>query len=130
VLQVACLGLWAYGLHLLGSPSNGSATRPAVGIALLVAGTLVGALIFRFPIGWTLTYKGHQLRFHNHPIRGERLYIDGVLADRGRLALNVTTRGTIQSGAGAGERITAHSRAGLTSFSCLMIAESFVTGGP
>jgi serine/threonine protein kinase len=45
-----------------------------------------------------------------HEIFGERLHIDDTLVDRGRVGFGVTMRGTIESGAGAGERITARSR--------------------
>ena len=95
------------------------------GTALIVAGGLLAMLVFRYPIGWTVSYKGHRIRFFNHPILGERLYIDDQLADRGRLGFNVTMRGTIESGAGAGERITAQSRCTFVAVSCRIVAESF-----
>ena len=57
---------------------------------------------------------GHKIRFSNHPIFGERLHIDDTLVDRGRVGFGVTMRGTIESGAGAGERITARSRCTFT----------------
>jgi hypothetical protein len=72
-----------------------------------------------------VAYKGHRVLFKIHPIWGERLYIDGVLVDRGRPGVHITLRGTIETGEGAGERITARSRAGLFSVSCRLVAESF-----
>ena len=68
----------------------------------------------RYPVGWTVAHKGHKIRFSNHPIFGERLHIDDTLVDRGRVGFGVTMRGTIESGAGAGERITARSRCTFT----------------
>ena len=69
-----------------------------VGAALVAAGVLLALLVFRYPIGWTVLYKGHRIRFYNHPVFGERLYIDDHLADRGRIGFNVTMRGTIERG--------------------------------
>jgi len=97
----------------------------ATGTVLVVAGLALGVMLFRFPIGWTVAYKGHRIRFYNHPIWGERLYIDNRLADRGRIGFNVTMRGTIESGAGAGERITAVSRCTFLVVQCRIVVESF-----
>jgi hypothetical protein len=94
-------------------------------ILLMGACLLLVAVELKYPLGWTASYKGHQIRFYNHPIFGERLYIDGVLADRGRIGISITLRGTIESGAGAGERITAEVRAALPKLSCRIVAESF-----
>ena len=87
-------------------------------------GMTIAAL--RYPVGWTITYKGHRIRFNVHPVMGERLYIDDTLVDRGRVGFGVTMRGTIESGAGAGERITARSRCTFTRVACTIVAESFV----
>jgi len=108
----------------------GALTRPAVAstaIAILLF-TLLAILVFieiRFPLGWTVAYKGHRIRFHNHALFGERLYLDDVMTDRGRVGFNVTLRGTIESGAGAGERITAHVTSQFTQIKCRIVAESF-----
>ena len=72
-----------------------------------------------------MTYKGHRIRFTNHPVFGERLYIDDTLADRGRFGFEATLRGTIEQGRGAGERITAQIRATFTRLACRIVAESF-----
>jgi len=66
--------------------------------------------------------------FRNHPIFGEQLYVDDQLVDRGRFGRSVTLRGTIERGAGAGERITAHVRSAASCLSCRIVAESFTTG--
>ena len=97
----------------------------ATGLAILAVAAVLAAIPFLYPVGWTVTYKGHRVRFANHPIWGERLYIDDTLADRGRLGMNVTMRGTIERGAGAGERITAQSKCTFVKVSCRIAAESF-----
>jgi hypothetical protein len=105
---IRAMGVWHIGLLL-----------PMAGCVAFVVGYL------RYQLQWEVTYKGHAVLFMIHPIWGERLYIDGVLVDRGRPGIHITLRGTIESGEGAGERITARSRAGLFSVSCRIVAESF-----
>jgi hypothetical protein len=58
--------------------------------------------------------------------RREHLYIDGTLADRGRFGFDITMRGTVESGAAAGERITAHATCSLHRIGCRIVAERFV----
>ena len=89
-----------------------------LGAAFVLASLAMAVAVLRRPLGWTVSYKGHQIRFFNHPIFGERLYIDGVLVDSGRVGFNVTLRGTIESGAGAGERITAEVRCSFVRLEC------------
>ena len=100
------------------------------GSAVATAGGLVLAAALRFSLKWAVTYKGHRIAFHNHPVWGERLYIDNVLVDRGRPGVHIRLRGTIESGHGSGERITSESRAALLSFSCRIVAETFLPGPP
>jgi len=92
-------------------------------VALVGVGLLL--LVLRFPLQWEVRYKGHRIRFQNHPLFGERLYIDEALADRGRIGVHITLHGTIEAGDGAGERITAQSTAGFFTFGCRIVAESF-----
>jgi hypothetical protein len=126
VLQVFTQGgvpaLTIVGLGLLFSPGGG----PLVGVLLLAAALTLAVIEMRWPLGWTVEYKGHRIRFYNHPIVGERLMIDGKLVDRGRFGLTVTLRGTIERGAGAGERITAHVSGNLARMAVSIVAESFV----
>jgi len=96
-----------------------------VGVVFLAACLVLVANELRNPLGWEVTYKGHRIAFKNHALFGERLYIDGALADRGRFGFDVTLRGTIEQGRGAGERITAHVRATFTRLACRIVAESF-----
>jgi len=94
-------------------------------IAAAVAAVVVLVLERQVPLGWAVQYKGHSIAVQNHVLFGERLLIDGTIVDRGRARLNVTLRGTIETGAGAGERITAQTKASFSSFSCRLVAESF-----
>ena len=100
-------------------------TVAVVGVVFLTACLVLVANELRNPLGWEVTYKGHRIAFRNHALFGERLYIDDVLADRGRFGFEVTLRGTIEQGRGAGERITAHVRATFTRLACRIVAESF-----
>ena len=102
-----------------------TAASTATGAFMLGTCAVLILLEIKFPLGWTIPYKGHTIRFHNHAVFGERLYIDGVMTDRGRVGFNVTLRGTIESGAGAGERITAQVGMQFTHVSCRIVAESF-----
>jgi predicted Ser/Thr protein kinase len=126
IVQVATQGtvvpLLIIGGTLLGR--SGTTSR-LIGIGLLAVVFVLIMVEIRFPIGATVTYKGHRIRFYNNPVSGERLYIDGVLADKGGFGFNMTLRGTIESGAGAGERITAHVLCRFHRVSCLMVAEAF-----
>ena len=95
---------------------------------LALAAAVIVAVIERHrPLGWTVRYKGHTIRVENHALLGERLLLDGRLLDRGRFGRHITLRGTIETGGGAGERITAETRAGLLTFSCRMVVQAFVT---
>ena len=115
-------------LVILGSllASFGGAVA-AVGVVFLAACVVLVANELRNPLGWEVTYKGHRIAFKNHALFGEQLYIDGVLADRGRFGFDVTLRGTIEQGRGAGERITAHVRATFTRLACRIVAEAFTS---
>jgi predicted Ser/Thr protein kinase len=95
------------------------------GVVFLAACLVLVANELRNPLGWEVTYKGHRIAFRNHALFGERLYIDDVLTDRGRFGFEVTLRGTIEQGRGAGERITAHVRATFTRLACRIVAEAF-----
>jgi hypothetical protein len=106
--------------------ANGS--DAIIGALMLLAVVVLMAIELRYPLGWEAVYKGHAIRFRNHPIFGERLYIDDQLVDRGRFGGSVTLRGTIERGAGAGERITAHIRSAASFLSCRIVAESFAPG--
>jgi hypothetical protein len=100
-------------------------TFATIGVIFLAACLVLVVHELRNPLGWEVSYKGHLIAFRNHPVLGERLSIDGVLADRGRFGFEVTLRGTIERGPGAGERISAHVRANFTRLSCRIVAESF-----
>ena len=120
--QGAVIPLTMLGVGAFVRPTGAGAIAGVLLLAM-VAGLVLVEL--RVPLGWTVSYKGHQIRFHNHAIFGERLYIDGVLTDRGRVGFSVTLHGTIEKGAGAGERITAQVQTHFTKVTCRIVAESF-----
>jgi len=106
---------------------RGSGGTVILGVLMLLTLVALVWIELRYPLEWKTVYKGHAIRFRNHAVFGERLYIDDQLVDRGRFGSNVTLRGTIERGAGAGERITAHVRCSHASLSCRIVAESFTT---
>ena len=111
------------GFFALSAMARGASVPAAVVLTALAA--VMVFIELKFPLGWTVDYKGHTIRFSNHPLWGERLLIDGKLADRGRFGKKVTLRGTIERGAAAGERITADVSCGFSSLSCRIVAEAF-----
>jgi hypothetical protein len=126
VLPVAGTLLAAVGIaQALRADSNWG---PWAGLAAIIGVVLVVASLL-YAISWEVSYKGHKILFRNHPCLAERLYIDGVLVDRGGFGVTMTLRGTIQSGDGAGDCITARSVAGLWSFSCRIVAETLPRSG-
>jgi hypothetical protein len=104
---------------------NGGGLFTSIGVIVLAACATLVVHEVRHPLGWNVVYKGHRIEFRNHPVFGERLFIDGTLADRGRFGFDVTLRGTIEQGRGAGERITARVQARFTRLACRIVAESF-----
>jgi predicted Ser/Thr protein kinase len=96
-----------------------------LGLVFLVAGAVAAVAALRHQVGWSITYKGHSIRFNAHPFKGEQLFIDNRLVDRGRIGFAVVMKGTIESGAGAGERITAESKCTFVKVSCRIVAEAF-----
>jgi len=108
----------SFGIALLvreGGGGIGAGVAVVVGVALILASLAC-------PISWTVLYKGHQIRFDNYPCIAERLFIDGVLVDRGGFGVVMTLRGRIAGGDGGGEQIVATSRAGLVAFTCRIVA--------
>jgi hypothetical protein len=97
-----------------------------IGATSVAAAVVTAIALLRFPLRWPVSYKGHRIVFYVDPFRGERLYVDGRLVDRGRVGFNVVMRATLESGAGAGERITAESKATFLRISCRIVAESFI----
>jgi hypothetical protein len=87
----------------------------AVGLVSILLGLFV-------KVRWTVTYKGHVIRFENDPFRGERLFIDDDLVAKGGLGVRMVLQDSIKQGAGTGDRITAVSEAGLFRFRCRITA--------
>jgi hypothetical protein len=100
-------------------------TATLIGLLMIAVLVVLVAIEIKYPLAWNLTYKDHRIRFYNNPVVGERLSIDGALADKGGFGFNMTLQGTLESGAGAGERITAQVQCRFDRLSCRIVAESF-----
>ncbi len=87
----------------------------AVGLVSILLGSFV-------KVRWTVTYKGHVIRFENDPFRGERLFIDDDPVAKGGLGVRMVLQDSIKQGAGTGDRIAAVSEAGLFRFRCRITA--------
>ena len=94
-------------------------------LSIALGGAIAVVTAFRLTLDWRVDYKGHEIHFQNHPFRGERLYIDGKQVATGGVGLRKTLQGTIERGAGAGERITAESVADPREFRVRILAEAF-----
>jgi hypothetical protein len=92
------------------------------GVIVLAVGLVSFLLAFVVKVRWTVTYKGHVIRFENDPFRGERLFIDDHLVAKGGLGVRMVLQDSIKQGAGTGDRITAVSEAGLFQFRCRITA--------
>jgi len=83
----------------------------AAGLALFVVAALVKQQ-------WALTYKGHEVRFENNPFLGEKLFIDGALAGKGKIGFKSETGAVISAGDGVGDTVIARTEAGLLTLRC------------
>jgi hypothetical protein len=92
------------------------------GMIVLAVGLVSILLAFFVKVRWTVTYKGHVIRFENDPFRGERLFMDDDLVAKGGLGVRMVLQDSIKQGAGTGDRITAVSEAGLFRFRCRITA--------
>jgi hypothetical protein len=92
------------------------------GEALALMGLMALLSGLQWKIHWEVPYKGHTIRFENHPLSGEKLLIDGEQAARGGLGVRMVLQGHIREGEGAGDRIEAVSHAGLMNFRCKITA--------
>ena len=63
---------------------------------------------------WAVTYKGHEIRFENNPFSGEKLFIDGAPAAKGRLGVHSEMRARLPEG----DEIVVRSTAGLFRLQC------------
>jgi serine/threonine-protein kinase len=94
-----------------------------IGMAAVVA-SMVFLMIAAFVRQrWSVTYRGHAVRFENGCMTGETLHIDDVLVARGGVGLRNEIRATIPSGEGAGDEIVVLAESGLLGFHCRIFAE-------
>jgi len=105
----------------------GAAAKRPEGIALtlwMIAGglALIGAAA-AIRQKWAVTYKGHDVRFENNPLLGEKLFIDNTSSGKGKLGYRSEIRAVIASGEGAGDTVIARTEAGLLTLRCRITAE-------
>ena len=65
----------------------------AVGLILIMVAP-------RVRVRWSLDYKGHAIRFENHVLFGERLYLDDACVSKGALGYHKVLQGVIRTGDG------------------------------
>jgi hypothetical protein len=94
----------------------------ATGLALL-------AVAMRIDQRWTVTHKGHQVRFVNNPMRGEKLFIDDAHVASGKLGIRSEIRGAITHGDGIGDVVVVRTVARLLTFRCRIDVEPADSGG-
>ncbi len=82
----------------------------AVALLAGVAGFMIAGSIRQ---RWEIGYRGHQIRFENSPLTGERLFLDGGMVSRGGVGMKMELRAPIRVGEGAGEEIMALVDAGI-----------------
>src|SRR6187397_1441508 len=88
----------------------------AVGLALFVAAAMVRQK-------WSVTYKGHAVRFENNPFLGEKLFIDNQRAGKGKVGYRSEMRAVIAAGDGAGDTVIVRTEAGLLTLRCVITVE-------
>ena len=111
----------------------GAAAKRPGGIALTLWLMAAGFALFGVAAfvkqKWAIIYKGHDIRFENNPFLGEKLFIDGQLAGKGKIGYLSEIRGAISKGDGTGDTIVSRSEAGFLSVRCRMIAFAADAGG-
>jgi hypothetical protein len=99
--------------------------------AIALGGGMVGMFIAGgIRQRWEVEYKGHQIRFENSPLTGERLYLDGGLVSRGGVGTRMELRAPIRVGEGAGEEIMALADAALLHIRLRLYVESDLAEAP
>jgi hypothetical protein len=97
--------------------------RRPLAYASLAAGLTLLGIATRISQRWTVSYKGHHIRYVNNALTGERLWIDDRPAGKGTLGIKSEIRSTLTDGDGRGDVIVARSIAGLLTFRCRIVVE-------
>ncbi len=79
----------------------------ALSIVALLAGVVGLVVAGSIRQRWEVVYRGHQIRFENSPLTGERLFLDGGMVSRGGVGMKMELRAPIRVGEGAGDEIMA-----------------------
>ncbi len=105
------------------SALRGGSLPPIAGWVMFGAGAVLLVVSAGIRQRWQIEYRGHEVRFENSPVTGERLYLDGGLVARGGIGSKMELRAPIRVGDGAGEEIVALVDAGLRTFRVRLFAD-------
>jgi hypothetical protein len=94
-----------------------------IGIVLIIAAVMAGMGVAQITQRWSVTYRGHLIRFENNCLLGESLFIDDVRVARGGVGMRNEVRAVIPNGDAAGEEIVVFAESGLFSFHCRIVVE-------
>jgi hypothetical protein len=89
-----------------------------IAIGLIAGGLAMFAVTAVTSQWWAVVYRGHHILLQNNPLRGEKMFVDGVLAAKGRIGIRSEMRAKLASGEGDGDEIVARTTAGLLSYRC------------
>lgn len=109
--------------------AKAAAGRPegaAMALLIIAIGLALFGVAMSIKQRWSVTYKGHDVRYENNPFTGEKLFVDGVRGSKGKLGYRSEMRGVIASGDGAGDTVVVQTEAGLLSLKCRITAEPAV----
>ena len=86
------------GIVVLGSAAAVADRNKTLALTIIAAG--LGLLVVSMMVQqiWDVSYKSHRIRFVNNPLRGERLYVDGVRVARGKIGFRSEMHAAISSG--------------------------------
>lgn len=98
-------------------------------VLLMLAGFALFGIAATIKQRWSVSYKGHDVRYENNPLSGERLFIDTQPTAKGKLGYRSEMRSVIANGDGAGDTIVVHTEAGLFAFRCRITARPAASGG-
>lgn len=113
LVAMACSTILVSSAGAVFALGRGPVWAPILALVAGLAGIVIAGGIRQ---RWELSYKGHDIRFENSPLTGERLYLDGGLVARGGVGSKIEIRAPIRVGDGAGEEIMALVDAGVLGF--------------
>ena len=94
----------------------------ALTVALIIAAGALFLIAAQTSQRFAATHQGHAILLQNNPLRGEKLFVDGVPVAKGRIGVTSEMRAPLPSG----DDILVRTDAGLLTFRCRIEA---VSGG-